>query len=202
MPPNDSEPRAIAMPLPPDPGDKSLFVSYVHFMVAQLNDTIRYSDSKHTLGMTLVVSLLLASNEFLFARLDTAVYEVQLMLNINVASALLAIAFGYLGIFPKFISPSFSWRKRNQRLPNIFYFKEINECDINRLREAIQAAFPKAALSERYKDDAVAEIYALSKIVSRKFTTFRLFLYALFFFLVTLGWLFVTTLLDLSTRHS
>ena len=182
-------------------GDKFYHLEYFHFMINQLNDTIRYSDSKHTLGMTLVVSILFASNEFIFSKLDVSVYEVRLILNINVASALLAIGFGYMGIFPKFVAPSFTRRRRSGK-PNIFYFREIDRYHVDGLRQAIDEAFPNSELSRRYRDDAVNEIHALSRVASQKFAMLRLFLYALFFFLVTLGWLFVSTLLDLSAGRS
>lgn len=182
-----------------DSSDKYHHVEYFHFMFNHLNELIRYSDSKHTLGMTLVVSILFAANEFIFAKIDRSVYEVRLILDVNVASALLAIAFGYMGIFPKFISPKFS-NKRVVERPNIFYFKEISRCDLDALRAAIDETFPNSGLNQRYRDNAVAEIYALSKIVVRKFDIFKLFLYALFFFLVTLGWLFLSSVLELSAR--
>lgn len=183
--------------------DKSGQLAYFHFMIGQLNQAIQYSDSKHTLGMTLVVSILFASKEFLFNRLDLAVYEVSLMLDVNVGSALAAIALGYVGIFPKFISPSFPERKskRKGRPPNLFFFKEISESGLTALKESVSAAFPHSKLSPRYQEDSIIEIYALSQIAMRKYTTFRLFLYALFVFLVTLSWLYVTTLIDLSAAR-
>lgn len=162
-------------------------------MINTLNDTIRYSDSKHTLGMTLVVSILFASSEFIFSKLDTSIYEVRMILNLNVASALIAIGFGYLGVFPKFVPPAFYRRRARDKL-NIFYFKDINRTSVESLRQAVDAAFPTSALSERYRDDAVKEIHALSQVVMHKLTMFRLFAYGLFLFLVTLGWLFVSTL--------
>jgi hypothetical protein len=182
-------------------GDYSPEMEYFTFLIGELNDTIRYSDSKHTVGMSLVVSILLASHQLLFARLDMNVYLVRLMLDIHVGAGLFAMAFGYMGIFPKFISPSFSWKKRSKAKPNLFFFKEISQSDINVLRATVEEAFPDSSLSKSYREHAVIEVYALSQIAMRKFTTFRLFLYALFFYLVTMGWLFLTSLLDLSASR-
>jgi hypothetical protein len=40
--------------------DRVSHLEYIHFMISQLNGTIKYSDSKHAVGMTLVPSLLFA----------------------------------------------------------------------------------------------------------------------------------------------
>jgi len=189
---------AASEALDPDRNEKFQHMEYFNFMIGQLNDTIRYSDSKHTVGMTLVVSILVASTQFIAPKLDTDIYIVRIMLNVNVASALLAVAFGYVGVFPKFISPHMAETRRSSKTPNIFYFKEISASDTRTLRDTIDAAFPNSTLSDSYRNQASVELYALSCIAMRKFTTFRYFLYALFFFLVTLGWLFATTFIDLS----
>jgi hypothetical protein len=171
-------------------------MEYFRFMIGQLNEMIRYSDGKHTLGLTLIVSFLIASNEFVFSKIDRSVDEVRFILNLNVASALAAVAFGYLGIFPKFISPLVRSAKAVAK-PNIFYFQEINREGIAGLREALREAFPNSRLSALFQEHGIAEVYALSQIVVRKFTLFKLFLYALFFFLTSLAWLFLSTVFTL-----
>jgi len=176
--------------------DTDHHMEYFRFMIAQLNETIRYSDGKHTLGLTLIVSFLIASNEFVFSKIDRNIDEVRFILDLNVASALLAVAFGYLGIFPKFISP-LSASAKPQGVPNIFYFQDIHKSGVDGLRKALAQAFPNSSLSPTFQDNAIAEVYALSQIVVRKFLLFKLFLYALFFFLVSLAWLFLSTVFTL-----
>jgi hypothetical protein len=176
--------------------DTDHHMEYFRFMIAQLNEAIRYSDGKHTLGLTLIVSFLIASNEFVFSKIDRSVGEVRFILDLNVASALIAVAFGYLGIFPKFISPPPGSRKALTQ-PNIFYFQEIHGCGIEGLRVALSQSFPNSRLSAAFQENALAEVYALSQIVVRKFMLFKLFLYALFFFLTSLAWLFLTTVFTL-----
>ncbi len=190
--------KTAAEPDQNDRNEKFQHMEYFNFMISELNNMIRYSDSKHTLGMTLVVSIMVASTQFLLPKLDSSVYEVRLVLNLHIASALLAVAFGYVGIFPQFISPSPSARRKSGKAPNIFYFKEISASDIETLRETVDTAFPHSTLSENYRQHASIELYALSRVVAGKFLTFRLFLYALFILLVTLGWLLLTTFIDLS----
>lgn len=176
--------------------DTDHHMEYFRFMIGQLNETIRYSDGKHTLGLTLIVSFLIASNEFVFGQVDRSVDEVRFILNLNVGSALAAVAFGYLGIFPKFISPLVRSAKAAAR-PNIFYFQEINRHGVEGLREALREAFPNSRLSAFFQENGIAEVYALSQIVVRKFFFFKLFLYALFFFLTSLAWLFLSTVFTL-----
>jgi hypothetical protein len=175
---------------------------YFHFMINQLNETIRYSDAKHTLGLTLVVSFLLMSNEFVFKEVNQSSGIIDVMVDINILSGLAAMLFGYVGIFPHFVSPSFLARMRRPkpaglRRVSIFYFKEINRIDAKTFCNLVDKAFPNCDLSDYYKTSAVEEIQALSAIIVRKFMTFRLLLYALFVYFATLSWLFLSTVLVL-----
>jgi hypothetical protein len=180
--------------------DTEHHADYFKFMIGQLNEAIRYSDGKHTLGLTLIVSFLIASNEFVFSKIDRNLPEVRFILNLNVASALASVAFGYLGIFPKFIA-TWSIRRKARAKPNIFYFQEIHRAGVEGLRQALEEAFPGSKLSKAYQEHCLTDVYALSEIVVRKFFLFRLFLYALFFFLTSLAWLFLTTVFTLYSLH-
>lgn len=178
--------------------DTHLSFQYISHIVSELHNMIRYSDSKHTLGMTLVVSFLFAASEFIVPKLDKSVFEVRLILNLNIASALIAVGFGYLGIYPVFISPP-RLRATPKGTPNLFYFLDIRACGPAGLRQALDQAFPHSRLSDTLKEQSVAEIYALSVIAARKFLMFKFFLYALFLFLVSLGWLFLSTAFSLTS---
>ncbi len=161
-------------------------------MIGQLNETIKYSNSKHAVGMTLVVSLLLAANEFVFKKVDTSHAILAYLVEFNISTAFLAVFFGFFGIFPKFVAP-FLLKERSLRNPNIFYFREINSSGTLLLERTINSTFPKSNLSEAYRRSGIMEIHALSSIAMRKMKMFEFFMYALSGFLASLLWLFTTT---------
>jgi hypothetical protein len=177
----------------PSNDDRFHHIEYIHFMIGQLNETIKYSDSKHAVGLTLVVSLLLTGNEFIFRKVDRTQDLVLFLLNFNVSTAFIAVLFGFLGIFPKFIAPLFL-KEKSIKDPNIFYFRDINASDTLSLQRTLDKTFPHSNLSEAYRRSGIMEIHALSSIAMRKMKMFEYFMYALSGFLVSLLWLFSTTI--------
>lgn len=174
--------------------DKFHHIEYIHFMINQLQETIKYADSKHTVGMTLVISLLFAAKEFIFVKLDFNSAMIAYLYNANIISAIAAVCFGFFGIFPRFVAPLFTRESSANREPNIFYFRDIHGAEMDALKETINATFPNSSLSPAYSDSGMMEIYALSVIAMRKLRMFEWFMYALIVFLGSTFWLFLSTM--------
>lgn len=168
--------------------DKYHHIEYLHFMIDQLQGMIRYIDSKHALGITLVASLLFASNEFIFPKILGIGGTTEIVYRVAIFSAICAIFFGFMGIFPRLIPP-FAVRSRHRGAPNILYFQEIYGTDIDTVRKVIDETFPNSGLSLAYRESGLHEIYALSQIVMVKLRMFEWFMFTLLVYLTATIWL-------------
>ncbi len=169
--------------------DQNHHIQYIHFMIGQLQETVKYADAKHAVGMTFVTSLLFASNEFLFKKIDQTTAAGKHLVQLTLIFAFLSLACGFFGIFPRFIAPYFS-RKRINKDPNVFYFKEIAETDTKAFKSTIEKTFPKSGLSPSYQLSGIMEIQALSSIAMRKMRMFEFFMYFLSCYLISISILF------------
>ncbi|MGO9485952.1 MAG: hypothetical protein ACLPX9_15420 [Rhodomicrobium sp.] len=169
--------------MPDGDNDQNHHIQYIHFMIGQLQETVKYADAKHAVGMTFVTSLMFASNEFLFKKIDQTASFGKHLVQLALIFAFLALACGFFGIFPRFIAPYLS-RRRWNRDPNVFYFKDIAETDTKTLKNTIEKTFPKSGLSPSYQLSGIMEIQALSSIAVRKMRMFELFMYFLSCFLI------------------
>lgn len=168
--------------------DKYHHIEYLHFMIDQLQGMIRYIDSKHAVGMTLVATILVASKEFIFTKVPTAGGNVEIVYQVAVFAAICSIFFGFMGIFPRLVPP-FAVRSKHRGAPNILYFQEIYGSDIDTVRKVIDETFPNSGLSLAYRESALQEIYALSQIVMIKLRMFELFMFTLLVYLAATIWL-------------
>ncbi len=169
--------------------DRDRQIQYIHFMISQLQETVKYADAKHAVGMTFVTSLLFASNEFLFKKIDQTGGFGKNIVQAALIFAFLALACGFFGIFPRFIAPYVS-RQRANKDPNVFYFKDIAATNTKLFKNVIEKTFPGSDLSASYQLSGIMEIQALSSIAFRKMRMFEFFMYFLCCYLFSVCLLF------------
>jgi hypothetical protein len=171
--------------------DNQNHITYIHFMIEQLQSMIRYIDSKHAVGMTLVATVLIASKEFIFPKAPGDETTI-IVIRVAIFAAICTIFFGFMGIYPRLIPPAFV-RGRGTASPNILYFEDICDSDMDTVAAAIDKTFPNSTLSREYRDSGLEEIYALSRIVMVKMRMFEFFMFGLLVFLAATLYVFLLT---------
>jgi hypothetical protein len=169
--------------------DQNHHIQYIHFMIGQLQDIIKYADTKHALGMSFVMSILFASNEFIFKKVGHSSVIDKELIKLSLIFAFFAIGAGFFGIFPRFVTP-YLVSKRSSSSLNIFYFAEIATVDAKFLEKTISKTFPNSTLNPAYQESGILEIQALSLVVTAKMRLFKWFMYSLCCYLICISILF------------